>query len=228
MFAESYSSAESMLDALSALHQPVIIQEYIETEGTDVRAFVIGNEVIASMKRHAVEGEKRANIHAGGKGTACRLDEKTKKIAVKTASVIGAGICAVDILQSKKGPLVIEVNLSPGLQGITAATKLNVADKIAKYLYEETKKFVASELPSEAVVLGDLSKGESQNIVTNIELKDGKIILPEVVTKLSRIDKRDEITISVGRNSFLVQRNAPLKVSLGANVATKKMRLKLR
>ncbi|MFQ5475155.1 MAG: RimK family alpha-L-glutamate ligase [Candidatus Nanoarchaeia archaeon] len=134
MFADSFSSASSMLDAFSALNQLVIIQEYVETGGEDIRAIVVGDKVIAAMKRKAVEGEKRANIHAGGTGEMCQLDYNTKQIAIKTARVIGAEICAVDILESVKGPLVIEVNLSPGLQGISKATDLNVAEAIGKYL----------------------------------------------------------------------------------------------
>src|SRR3989344_5057792 len=119
MFAESFAAASSMLDALIALKQPFLIQEYIETGGGDVRAFVVGDKVVASMKRKAVRGEMRANIHAGGTGESTILDEKTKRIAIDTAISIGADICAVDMLESPKGPVVIEANLSPGLQGIT-------------------------------------------------------------------------------------------------------------
>src|SRR3989344_5314062 len=143
MFAESYAAASSMLDALFALKQPFLIQEYIETGGVDVRAIVVGDRVVASMKRRAVRGEMRANIHAGGVGEPYILDEKTKRIAIETAVSIGAEICAVDILESAKGPLVIEANLSPGLQGITKATGVDVADKIAKYLFEKSEIFSA-------------------------------------------------------------------------------------
>ncbi|HII71489.1 TPA: RimK family alpha-L-glutamate ligase, partial [Candidatus Woesearchaeota archaeon] len=100
MFADSYSSAKSILDAMSALNQPVIIQKSLETGGTDMRALVVGDKVIAAMKRQAEEAEKRANIHAGGKGTKTELDFKTKELAVKTAQAVGANICAVDILKS--------------------------------------------------------------------------------------------------------------------------------
>jgi len=99
MFAESFAAASSMLDALTALRQPFIIQEYVEAGGVDIRAIVVGKKVAASMKRKAVKGEERANIHAGGKGEACVLDSHTKKIAVSTAQSIGAEICAVDMLE---------------------------------------------------------------------------------------------------------------------------------
>src|SRR3989338_1212755 len=96
----SLSAASSMLDAIDTLRQPFLIQQYIETEGSDIRAIVIGDKVAASMKRKAVMGEKRANIHAGGKGEPIVLDEHTKKIAVNAAKSIGAEICAVDILET--------------------------------------------------------------------------------------------------------------------------------
>ena len=113
MFAESYASASSMLDALSALKQPFLIQEYVETGGTDIRALVVGDKVVAAMKRKAVPEEKRANIHAGAAGESCTLDYHTKRVAVEAAKAIGADICAVDILEYIKGPVVIEINLSP-------------------------------------------------------------------------------------------------------------------
>jgi ribosomal protein S6--L-glutamate ligase len=157
MFADTYNSASSLLDALSALNQPVLIQKYVETGGTDIRAIVIGDEVAAAMERKAVEGEKRANIHAGGKGRNVKLDFQTEELAIKTAKVIGADICAVDILKGSKGPLVIEVNLSPGLQGITEATGINVADKIAKYLYDAAKKF------SDGMAADDTNSNETES-----------------------------------------------------------------
>ncbi len=97
MFAESYAAASSMLDAIDTLKQPFLIQEYVETEGADIRAIVVGDRVVAAMKRKAEGEEKRANIHAGGKGEALVLDAHTKKIAVSTAKAIGAEVCAVDI-----------------------------------------------------------------------------------------------------------------------------------
>src|SRR3989338_7609429 len=100
MFAESFAAASYMLDAIDTLRQPFLIQQYIETEGSDIRAIVIGDKVAASMRRKAVVGEKRDNIHAGGKGEPIILDEHTKKIAVNAAKSIGAEICAVDILET--------------------------------------------------------------------------------------------------------------------------------
>jgi ribosomal protein S6--L-glutamate ligase len=141
MFAESYSSASSLFDALQSLRQPFIIQEYVETNGRDIRAIVVGDRVAASMQRIAVQGEKRANIHAGAIGEPIDLDPATESIAVKAAKAVGAEICGVDMLIGRKGPLVIEINVSPGLQGITKATGLDVAAMIAKHLYKRAEEF---------------------------------------------------------------------------------------
>ncbi len=157
MFADTFSSASSMLDALSSIKVPFMIQEYVECDETDIRAFVIGKEVVACMKRKAEKGEKRANIHAGGKGETYELDNYSKKIAVKAAEAVGAEICGVDILESVKGPLVLEVNVSPGLQGITEVTKINVADKIAAYLADKTKEF-----------MGTKQKEDVQNVMNDL------------------------------------------------------------
>jgi ribosomal protein S6--L-glutamate ligase len=138
MYAESYASASSLLDALHTLKQPFILQEYIDTGGTDLRIIVVGSKVIAAMKRVAGAGETRANFHSGGTGEKIELDAQTKKIATDVARTIKADICAVDILPSKRGPLVIEANISPGLQLISKTTKTDIADIIAKHLYEKT------------------------------------------------------------------------------------------
>jgi ribosomal protein S6--L-glutamate ligase len=211
MFADSFSSASSMLDAFSALNQPVIVQEYVETGGEDIRAIVVGEKVVAAMKRKAVEGEKRANIHAGGKGEACTLDYHTQQIAIKTARAIGADICAVDILESAKGPVVIEVNLSPGLQGITEATSNDVADAIAKFLYAQTKRYVDAEVSSETSKLMDelgIDKKNTNKIITNLDFKLKRILLPPIVTDITGFKDTDEILITVEKNSVVLQKSS--------------------
>ena len=209
MFAESYAAASSMLDALFALKQPFLIQEYIETGGVDVRAFVVGDKVVASMKRKAVKGELRANIHAGGTGEACVLDERTKRIAIDTSISIGADICAVDMLESAKGPLVIEVNLSPGLQGITKATSINVADKIAKYLFEKSEIFSAMDRDEATQrIFEDLGlSGEmAQQIITNLDFRAARILLPKIVTDISKFGEKDEVVLKVEKGKLVVEK----------------------
>src|SRR3989338_4080362 len=209
MFAESYAAASSMLDALFILKQPFLIQEYIETGGVDVRAFVIGNEVIASMKRRAVRGEGRANIHAGGTGEPCVLDQKTKRIAIDTALSIGAEICAVDMLESPKGPLVIEANLSPGLQGITKASNVDVADKIAKYLFEKSEIFSARDRDEATTKIFEdlgLTNEMAQHIITHLDFRANRILLPKIITDISKFNDKDEFVIKVEKGKLFVEK----------------------
>ncbi len=209
MFAESFAAASSMLDALIALKQPFLIQEYIETGGVDIRAFVIGDSVIASMKRTAVRGEMRANIHAGGTGQSCDLNQTTKRIAIDTASSIGAEICAVDILESSKGPLVIEANLSPGLQGITQATNINVADKIAKYLYQKSEIFSARDRDEATLKIFEdlgLSNEIAQQIITNLDFRADRILLPKIITDIAQFTQKDEVVLKVEKGKLNIER----------------------
>ncbi len=211
MFADSYSSASSLLDALSTLKQPFIIQEYVETGGVDTRALVVGNKVVAAMKRKAVEGEKRSNIHAGGAGEVYEMDNHSKKIAVRAAEALGAGVCGVDMLESARGPLVIELNLSPGLQGITKATKVDVAGKIAKWLYESAsarkkveKVYGTSSVMKELGIEGN--DKQVREILTNLDFRGNRILLPEVVTDVSGLSERHEVSLKVKNGQIVISR----------------------
>jgi len=210
MYAESFAAASSLMDALESLRQPFLIQEYIETGGEDIRVIIVGDKVVAAMKRKAVMGEKRANIHSGGEGEAFLPDAHMKKIAVEAAKAIGAEICAVDLLEGVKGPIVVEVNLSPGLQGITKATGVNVADKIAKHIYEKTKTFAekgskkgSAEIMKEIAV----EKGANeQQIVTNIDLRGERILLPKIVTNMCKLTEKDECVIKIKKGKVVVEK----------------------
>lgn len=208
MFAESYPAAASMLDALTALKQPFLIQEYIETEGSDIRAIVVGDKIVASMRRTAGEGEKRANIHSGGKGESILLDSHSRKLALEASKAVGADICGVDILESVKGPLIIELNISPGLQGITSVTGVDVADKIAKYLYEQTTEFVKKQkkIESESIMKEMAIKGVAKEIITNLDFRGERILLPEAVVKESGLNEKDEVTIRVDKKKIVVEK----------------------
>ncbi len=198
MFADSYSSASSLLDALSALKQPFIIQEYIETEGTDIRALVIGDKVVATMKRKAQQDEKRANIHAGGIGEPVQLSREAQTLAVNTARVLQADICGIDILESPLGPLVIEANISPGLQGLSKVSTINIAEEIARFLYSKTEQIVTGKKKEESSqFMNEINNGSGQEIITKLLFRGEKIILPEFVTKISRFDDRKEYIIKV-------------------------------
>lgn len=201
MIADSVESASSMLDALSMLKQQFILQEFIPTDGKDIRAIVVGDEVVAAMQRQAERGEARANIHAGGLGFKIELDMQTKKIAVETAKALGADVCAVDILPGTKGPLVLEVNASPGLQGITSATKINVAEKIAKFLFEKTKD---RQLKGGKKVVRE-ALSSKQQIVTELDFRGDRILLPKLATLAAKFGAKKDVVITAKKGSIVIE-----------------------
>ncbi len=196
MSADSLASTRSMLDTLESLKQPVILQEYIETEATDIRAIVTGKKVVASMKRKGRAGEIRSNIHQGGIGIAYELDYDSENIALKSAKAVHADICGVDMLESVRGNMVIEVNLSPGLRGIMNATKKNVAKSIAEFLHKQTIELKEKENNKgyEEIMKGVKAEGERE-VLTNLEIKAGKIRLPELMTRMSGFEEGEEVVL---------------------------------
>lgn len=211
MFADSFPAASSTLDAIESSKFQVVIQEYMETNSTDTRAIVIGNKVVASYQRKATKGEKRANIHMGGIGVKCVLDEKTKKVAVKTAKALKADICAVDILETPLGPFVIEANLSPGLQGVTKYTGIDVADKIARFLYKKANEFKdKGKIKDASKIFDDLgikvTTDEIKEIITNIDFRGDRILLPELITKITKFDEKDELVIRADKNKLSIEK----------------------
>lgn len=219
MFADSHAAASSILDTLESLKQPFIIQEFIDTSGTDTRVLVCGDKVIGAMVRRAKANEQRSNIHSGGVGEVIKPSEEVKKIAIKAAKALKMDIGGIDILDGPKGPVVIEANLSPGLQGITKATGDNLADKLAKYLYEKTVEYKQKKEGMTAENLfGDMGidiyesgkNGKSekpQSILTNLDLRGERIVLPSIVNKIAKFKEEDECTISVDRGSVKIKKN---------------------
>ncbi len=211
LIADSFASASSMLDALQTLKQPFIIQEYIDTGGKDLRVFVVGKKVAACMERIAQPGEERANIHAGATAVAKYIDPHTTKIAVDAAQAIGADICAVDMLETAQGSLVLEVNLSPGLQGITAATNINLADKIAQYLAERTLECKQKREGTSEDILQDselkTSKiQEANEVITTLTIRGERILLPSLATTLSGFDDKKEVSLRIRKGEVVIQR----------------------
>lgn len=208
LFADSFAAASSILDTLSTLKVPFIIQEYIETGGTDIRALVVGDKVVASMKRRAHKGEKRSNIHAGGVGEPIILDKYTQNIAVKAAKSIGCDICGVDILESVKGPVVIEINLSPGIQGLMAATKANIPDMIAKFLFEKASihtKIDKHEKTKE--ILKDIKVNQTENeIITTLDFRGERVLIPEIISRLAKFSENQEYVIKVSNNKVIISK----------------------
>ncbi len=135
VLAENYKTAETVIETFSKTGQKFVVQEYIkESGGADIRAFVVDGEIIASMRRSAMEGEFRSNLHRGGQAAVYKMSEEEKATALKACEVLGLKIAGVDMLQSERGPLILEVNASPGLEGITTSTKIDVAGKIIDYV----------------------------------------------------------------------------------------------
>lgn len=135
VLAETKSAAESVLEAFNGLQARVIVQEFIaEAKGADIRAFVVDGNVVGAMKRQGKEGEFRSNLHRGGTATVFELSEEEENAALKAAKSLGLGICGVDMLQSNSGPMIMEVNSSPGLEGIETATKVDIAKSIIRYI----------------------------------------------------------------------------------------------
>lgn len=132
---ETKKAAESVIEAFRGLDVNILIQEYIkEAEGADIRAFVVGDKVIASMQRQAAPGEFRSNLHRGGSASAVKLTPEERSTAIRSAKATGLRVCGVDMLRSNHGPVVMEVNSSPGLEGIEHATGIDVAGAIIKYI----------------------------------------------------------------------------------------------
>lgn len=141
VLAETNKAAESVIEAFHNLKARIIVQEFIaESKGADIRAFVVNGEVVGAMKRQGKEGEFRSNLHRGGTGTLIKLSRAEKAAALQAANVLDLSVAGVDMLQSRRGPLILEVNSSPGLEGIEAATKLDIATKIIIYTEKLVQK----------------------------------------------------------------------------------------
>lgn len=140
VLAETRNAAESVIQAFLGLRANIMVQEYIkEAGGADIRCFVIGDKVVAAMKRQAVPGEFRSNLHRGGSASLVRITPKERATAVKAARVMGLNVAGVDLLRSDRGPLVMEVNSSPGLEGIESATGKDVASLIVQFIEKHAK-----------------------------------------------------------------------------------------
>lgn len=141
VLAETNKAAKSVVEAFDSLKTRVILQEFIEEAGgSDIRAFIVNGEVVGAMKRQGKEGEFRSNLHRGGSANIIKLSRAEKSTALKAVKAMGLAIAGVDMLQSKRGPLVLEVNSSPGLEGIEKATGIDIAGKIIDYIEESAAK----------------------------------------------------------------------------------------
>ena len=135
VLAETHNAAESVIQAFMGLNANIMVQEFIkEAGGSDIRCFVVGDKVVAAMKRQASEGEFRSNLHRGGSAELIRLTPEERSTAVRAAKIMGLNVCGVDMLRSNHGPVIMEVNSSPGLKGIEAASNKDIAELIIQFI----------------------------------------------------------------------------------------------
>ena len=138
VLAETRKAAESVMSAFRQLDADIMVQEFIkESSGTDIRAFVVGNRVVASMERTAPDGEFRSNVHRGGRIEKVALTNEEMNIVTEASNILGLSVAGVDLMRSDRGPLILEVNSSPGLQGIESSSNVNVADEIISFIEQK-------------------------------------------------------------------------------------------
>ncbi|MGQ0827724.1 MAG: 30S ribosomal protein S6--L-glutamate ligase [Bacteroidota bacterium] len=135
ILAETHKSAKSVIESFLALDANILVQEFVkEAGGADIRAFIVDGKIVGAMKRQGLPGEFRSNLHRGGSAQVIELTKEERETAIKSAKKLGLAIAGVDMLQSSRGPLVMEVNSSPGLEGIEGATGVDIAGKIIEYV----------------------------------------------------------------------------------------------
>lgn len=140
LLAESHKQAETMVEAFQKTKQKVLMQEFIEeANGADLRIFVVDGEIVGTMKRQAKEGEFRSNLHRGGSSEVVPISDEEAQVALKAAELLQLRIAGVDMLRSKNGPLILEVNASPGLEGIETTTGVDIAGKIINFIERSIK-----------------------------------------------------------------------------------------
>lgn len=141
VLAPTRKASESIIEAFHSMKARVIVQEFIsEAEGADIRAFIVGNRVVGAMKRQGKEGEFRSNLHQGGVGTLIKLNKKQKEVALTASRAMNLPVAGVDMIESSRGPLILEVNSSPGLEGIEKVSGKDIAGEMIKYTEKLVEK----------------------------------------------------------------------------------------
>ena len=140
VLAETNKAAESVINAFKSLKAQILVQEFIkEAKGIDLRLFVVGDKVVAAMERQAAPGEFRANIHLGGTGRKAKITPAERKMAIKAAKAMELRVAGVDIIRSERGPMILEINSSPGLEGVEAATNVDIASLMIEHIEKNAK-----------------------------------------------------------------------------------------
>ncbi len=188
--------AEAVIETLQSTRQNVLVQEFIaESRGSDVRAFVIGDRVVAAMRRSATGDEFRSNVHRGGSTQVVELDEEAERVAVQAAQIMGLKVAGVDMLESDKGPLVMEVNSSPGLEGIETATDLDIAGAVIDFLANQV---AFPELDVRQRLTVSASYG-----VAELEIGEGSSIVGKTLAQ-SGLRERDITVLTLSRGAKVV------------------------
>ena len=196
LLAETVKQAESIIELLQSQKQNVLIQKFVaESKGKDVRAFVVGDQVVAAIRRVAQGQEFRSNVHRGGIAEPIELDEQYKETAVRCAQILGLRVAGVDMLEGKKGPQVMEVNSSPGLEGIESATELDVAGAVVDYIAAQVD-FPEIDVRQRLTV----SKGYG---VTEIYVPEGSKFIGQTVTE-TRLIENDINVLTLYRGSKII------------------------
>ena len=160
LLAETRSASEGLIEAFRGLQANFLVQEFIkEAKGADIRAFVVGGKVVAAMRRQAKEGEFRSNLHRGASARALKISKLERETAIRAAEIMGLGVAGVDLIQSERGPLVLEVNSSPGLEGIEGATKVDVAGAIIEHIVRKVGKRGGLEIRRRVRKVKSVDKG---------------------------------------------------------------------
>lgn len=188
--------AEAVIETLQSTRQNVLIQRFIaESKGRDIRALVVGDRVVAAMRRRAQDGEFRSNLHRGGTSEIIKLDERYEKVAVQSAQIMGLRVAGVDMLEGDKGPLVLEVNSSPGLEGIETATGLDVAGSIID--------FMASQVAFPELDIRQRLTVSTGYGVVELHLGDGTELIGQTIDE-SGLRERDISVLTLTRGTTVI------------------------
>lgn len=196
ILAEDRRIAQAIVETLQSAQQNVLIQKFVkESRGRDVRAFVVGGRVVAAMRRIATDGEYRSNVHRGGRTEAVTLSPEARRVALRAAQIMGLRVAGVDMLESNEGPLVMEVNSSPGLEGIEGTTRIDIAGAIIRHC-EEQVIFPDVDLKQKLTL--DKGYGVAELVVSRASA------LAHCTLAACRLGERDVRVLSIQRGSLAI------------------------
>jgi ribosomal protein S6--L-glutamate ligase len=204
LLAETVKSAEAIIELLQSQKQNILIQKFVaESKGRDIRAFVVGDQVVGAMRRVAQGQEFRSNVHRGGLTELVNLNDEYRQTAVQAAQILGLRVAGVDLLESKSGPQIIEVNSSPGLEGIEKCTQLDIAGSIIDYIANQVN-FPEIDLRQRLTV----SRGYG---VAEVRIPDGSAHVGKSISD-SRLREKDIIVLTLNRGTSVIPNPRPQRI----------------